>query len=55
LNIVQTSQAKNRIRQWFKKADKEDRVVRGKESLEKEISKQGFKVAEFIQMNGCLK
>ncbi|NLK00973.1 MAG: bifunctional (p)ppGpp synthetase/guanosine-3',5'-bis(diphosphate) 3'-pyrophosphohydrolase [Clostridia bacterium] len=49
LNTVQTSQAKNRIRQWYKKAEKEERLIRGREVLEKEIIKQGLKIADYTQ------
>lgn len=42
LNIVKTSQAKNRIRQWFKKEVREENVSKGRELLEKEARKQGL-------------
>ncbi|MEG6616090.1 bifunctional (p)ppGpp synthetase/guanosine-3',5'-bis(diphosphate) 3'-pyrophosphohydrolase [Peptococcaceae bacterium 1198_IL3148] len=42
LNIVKTSQAKARIRQWFKKEQKEENIVRGRETLEREIKKHGL-------------
>lgn len=42
LNIVQTSQAKNRIRQWFKKEQREENIAKGRELLEKEAHKQGL-------------
>ena len=42
LNIAKTSQAKTKIRQWFKKEHRDDHVVRGKESLEREIKKCGL-------------
>ena len=41
LAFVKTSQAKNRIRQWFKKEQREDNIVRGRESLEREVRKLG--------------
>lgn len=37
LNITQTSQAKNKIRQFFKKQRREENVIKGKEAVEKEI------------------
>jgi GTP pyrophosphokinase len=37
LKIVKTSQAKNKIRQWFKRNSKEENVSRGREILEKEL------------------
>lgn len=42
LNIVKTSQAKNRIRQWFRKEVREENVSKGRELLEKEAKKQGL-------------
>ncbi len=40
LKIVQTSQAKNRIRSFYKREQKKENVVKGKELLEKEAKKQ---------------
>jgi len=40
--MVKTSQARNRIRQWFRKEQREEHVVRGKEGLEKEARKIGL-------------
>jgi GTP pyrophosphokinase len=42
LNFVKTSQAKNRIRQWFKKEQREENVLKGKDILEKEARKIGL-------------
>ncbi|MHB1653399.1 MAG: RelA/SpoT family protein [Desulfitobacteriaceae bacterium] len=42
LNFAKTSQAKNRIRQWFKKEQREENILRGKESLEREVRKFGL-------------
>lgn len=42
LNIVKTSQAKARIRQWFKKEQRSENIAKGKELLEREAKKQGF-------------
>lgn len=42
LNIVKTSQAKNRIRQWFRKEEREENVSKGRELLEREARKQGL-------------
>ena len=41
LNIAKTNQAKSKIRAWYKKAKKEENIVKGKELLEKELKKQG--------------
>ncbi|MEG0339217.1 MAG: bifunctional (p)ppGpp synthetase/guanosine-3',5'-bis(diphosphate) 3'-pyrophosphohydrolase, partial [Oscillospiraceae bacterium] len=37
LNIVTTSEAKNKIRTWFKKERKEENIIEGKAALEKEM------------------
>ena len=42
LKIVKSSQAKNKINQWFKKEKREENIIRGKEMIEKELKKQGF-------------
>lgn len=42
LKIVQTPQAKSRIRQWFKKEAREENIARGKELLEKEVRRLGL-------------
>jgi GTP diphosphokinase / guanosine-3',5'-bis(diphosphate) 3'-diphosphatase len=42
LNFVVTSGAKNRIRQWFKKSNRKENIIRGRELLERELGKTGF-------------
>ncbi len=42
LKVVKSSQAKNKINQWFKKEKREENIVRGKEQIEKELKKQGL-------------
>lgn len=42
LKIAKSSQARNKINQWFKKENREENVVRGKENIEKELKKQGM-------------
>jgi len=42
LRFVKSTQAKNRIRQWFKKERKEENVEKGKEMFDKEIRRSGF-------------
>ncbi len=37
LNIVTTSEAKSKIRSWFKKERKEENIVEGKEALDREL------------------
>ncbi|MCX8130986.1 MAG: bifunctional (p)ppGpp synthetase/guanosine-3',5'-bis(diphosphate) 3'-pyrophosphohydrolase [Clostridia bacterium] len=42
LKKVKSSQARNKINQWFKKENREENTTRGKEIVEKELKKQGF-------------
>lgn len=42
LNIVQTSRARNKIRQWYSKEEREDTLHLGKELLHKVLRKQGI-------------
>lgn len=41
LKIVKSSQARNKINQWFKKENREENILRGKENIERELKKQG--------------
>ncbi|GMA59849.1 GTP pyrophosphokinase [Alicyclobacillus fastidiosus] len=40
LKIVQSSQAKSKIRQWFKREKREENIARGRELIEKELLRQ---------------
>ncbi len=42
LKLVKTNQAKNKIKQWFKKEGREENIAKGKEMLEKEAKRQGY-------------
>ncbi|HHP51184.1 MAG TPA: bifunctional (p)ppGpp synthetase/guanosine-3',5'-bis(diphosphate) 3'-pyrophosphohydrolase [Moorella mulderi] len=42
LKIVKTSHARNRIRQWFRKEEREQNLALGKALLERECQKQGW-------------
>jgi len=42
LKVAKTSQAKNKIRQWFKKEHREDNIVRGRDLMDREIKKYGL-------------
>jgi guanosine-3',5'-bis(diphosphate) 3'-pyrophosphohydrolase len=58
LNIVKSPQAKNKIRQWFKKERRDENIARGKEMLEKEARRQGYDIYQLIKfdfMNNLLK
>lgn len=54
LSIVQTSQAKNRIKHWHKQGDREVHILRGKEALEREITKQGLKQGDILMNDRLL-
>ncbi|WP_141190023.1 RelA/SpoT family protein [Terrilactibacillus laevilacticus] len=42
IKIAQSSQAKAKIKQWFKRQRREENVIKGKELIEKELKGQGF-------------
>ena len=48
LNFVKSTQAKNKIKHWFKKERREENIEKGKEMLEREIRKAGFKVQDLM-------
>ncbi len=37
LNVVRTSHAREKIRQWFKRKDRDENIVHGRESVEREL------------------
>ena len=49
LKIVKSSQAKNKIRQWFKREEKDLNIIKGKELLEKEVKRQGYKLTDILK------
>jgi GTP pyrophosphokinase len=49
LTIVQSSRARNKIRQWFSKESREDSEHLGKESLQRAIKKQGLDIHELTR------
>lgn len=48
VKIAQSSQAKNKIKQFFKKQLRDENVIKGKEQIEKEIKAQEFDVKEVL-------
>ncbi len=42
LKIVRTNQAKNKINQWFKKQNRDDNIIHGKDLIERELKRLGF-------------
>lgn len=49
LKLVKTQQAKAKIRQWFKKANREDNISRGKEMLSDAAKRQGRQLSELAK------
>lgn len=49
LKIVKSSQAKTKIRQWFKREAKGLNINKGKEMLEKEAKRQGYKLTNILK------
>jgi len=49
LKFVKSTQAKNKIKQWYKKERKEENIVKGKDMLEKEVKRLGYSAKEFLQ------
>ena len=46
LNIVKTSQAKSKIRNWFKKEKREENIVQGKEEVEREFKRNYIRLSD---------
>ena len=49
LKLVKSTQAKNKINQWFKKELKEDNILKGKEMLAQYARTKGFKIANYTK------
>ena len=41
LKLVKTSEAKNKIRQWFKKEKRDENIIEGKNEIDKELKRYG--------------
>ena len=46
LNIVKTSQAKSKIRNWFKKEKREENIIQGKEEVEREFKRNYIRLSD---------
>lgn len=49
LKIVKSSQAKNKIKQWFRKEYHEENTIRGREILEREVKREGYKPSQILK------
>lgn len=49
LKFVKSSSAKNKIQGWFKKNQREENIVKGKELIEKEIKRLGISYSEVFK------
>lgn len=55
LKMVRTSGAKSKIRAWFKKEQREENISKGKEMLEKEVSRLGMEAHLLLTEERLLK
>lgn len=49
LKIVRTNQAKSKINQWFKKQNRDDNIIHGKELIERELKRMGYTHAQLFR------
>ncbi len=49
LKLVKSTQAKNKINQWFKKELKEDNILKGKEMLSQYAKGKGYKISAYTK------
>lgn len=49
LKFVKSSSAKTKIQQWFKKTEREENILKGKETLDKEIKRIGMSHSELFK------
>lgn len=48
LKLAQSSHARSKIKQWFKKEKREENVAKGREALEREVKRLGYDVQEVL-------
>ncbi len=49
LNMVKSSQARNKINQWFKEQNKDENIEKGKELLERSAKAKGYVLSELLK------
>ena len=47
--IVKTAQARTKIKQWFKKEEKEENIIRGREMILADIKKKGYQPQDLLR------
>ena len=50
LNVAKSNQARSKIKQWFKRARREENLIKGKECIEKEAKKQLVNFSDLIKL-----
>ncbi len=48
LKIAQSSNARSKIKAWFKKEKRSENIVKGKDSVERELQRNGYEPSEFM-------
>ncbi|MDD3269956.1 MAG: bifunctional (p)ppGpp synthetase/guanosine-3',5'-bis(diphosphate) 3'-pyrophosphohydrolase, partial [Syntrophomonadaceae bacterium] len=54
LNMVKTSSARSRIKQWFNREKRQENIIKGHEILEKELKKRHFNPKELLKEDKLL-
>ena len=49
LNIVRTSQARSKIRAWFKKGKKSENLIKGRDLIEHELKKNNLEIGDLLK------
>ena len=49
LGIIKSSEARNKIRQWFKREKRDDNILHGRLALESELRQAGLKMSDFLR------
>ncbi|NLB17811.1 MAG: bifunctional (p)ppGpp synthetase/guanosine-3',5'-bis(diphosphate) 3'-pyrophosphohydrolase [Syntrophomonadaceae bacterium] len=54
LNFVKTSQARSRIKAWFKREQRQENIIKGRDNLEVELKKHNLEIKEFLKEDRLL-
>ena len=49
LTVVKSAQARTKIKQWFKKEEKEENIIRGREMILADMKKKGFQPSDLLR------